>query len=30
MVAEGTPEELKNKLDVANLEEGFAKVVGFA
>jgi len=29
MVAEGSPEELKNKLDVANLEEGFAKVVGF-
>ena len=30
MVAEGSPEELKNKLDVANLEEGFAKVVRFA
>jgi len=30
MVAEGTPEQLKNKLDVTNLEEGFAKVVGFA
>ena len=30
IVAEGSPEELKKKLDVTNLEEGFAKVVGFA
>jgi len=30
IVAEGSPEELKKKLDATNLEEGFAKVVGFA
>ncbi len=30
IVAEGSPEELKKRLDVTNLEEGFAKVVGFA
>jgi ABC-2 type transport system ATP-binding protein len=30
IVAEGTPEELKSKNDVENLEEAFAKVVGLA
>ena len=30
MVAEGTPAELKARYDSANLEEAFAKVVGFA
>lgn len=30
IVAEGSPEELKAKNDVANLEEAFAKVVGIA
>jgi hypothetical protein len=28
-VAEGTPIELKEKANVSNLEEVFAKVVGF-
>jgi ABC-2 type transport system ATP-binding protein len=30
IVAEGTPEELKSRNDVENLEEAFAKVVGLA
>lgn len=30
IVAEGTPEELKSRNNVENLEEAFAKVVGFA
>jgi len=30
IVAEGNPEELKEKFESANLEEVFAKVVGFA
>jgi len=30
IVAEGTPDELKNKNQVSNLEEAFAKVVGLA
>lgn len=30
IVAEGTPKELKSKNEVENLEEAFAKVVGFA
>jgi ABC-type Na+ transport system ATPase subunit NatA len=30
IVAEGKPQELKDKFESANLEEVFAKVVGYA
>jgi ABC-type Na+ transport system ATPase subunit NatA len=30
IVAEGNPQELKEKFESSNLEEVFAKVVGFA